>query len=275
MRLAALAVSAGPRGRALGATVADQPSRSAACRDDFEGGARLSELLDRILGEIRERLAASRAAVLEHERLDAALHALGGRLDDQPAGTHDAKASSAAVAEPSAATPTNAVGATSAEATRRSRAPRARGRARSRPKAGRGAPARQRAPRGANREAVLRVVEERPGASAREIATVSGVSGGTLYALLRTLIERGELEKRALPGGQSGYALAPSPTDADPPAPTSTPASSEASSPASPAPAPLDSTEAHDGISPPAAGASPETDVQTRSGQPLANEAER
>jgi hypothetical protein len=29
----------------------------------------VSELLERILGEIRERLAASRAAVVEHERL--------------------------------------------------------------------------------------------------------------------------------------------------------------------------------------------------------------
>src|SRR5215211_318083 len=40
-------------------------------------GARVSELLDRIQREIRERLEASRAAVLEHERLEAALHALG------------------------------------------------------------------------------------------------------------------------------------------------------------------------------------------------------
>src|SRR6266550_7081039 len=41
------------------------------------GGARVSELLDRIQREIRERLAASRGAVLEHERLEAALQALG------------------------------------------------------------------------------------------------------------------------------------------------------------------------------------------------------
>jgi hypothetical protein len=37
----------------------------------------VSELLDRIQKEIRERLQASRAAVHEHERLEAALHALG------------------------------------------------------------------------------------------------------------------------------------------------------------------------------------------------------
>jgi hypothetical protein len=37
----------------------------------------VSELLDRIQREIRERVEASRAAVHEHERLEAALHALG------------------------------------------------------------------------------------------------------------------------------------------------------------------------------------------------------
>ena len=36
----------------------------------------------------------------------------------------------------------------------------------------------------------------------------SGVSGGTLYALLRRLAEQGELAKRELPGGQTGYAPA-------------------------------------------------------------------
>jgi hypothetical protein len=36
----------------------------------------VSELLERIQSEIRERLEASRAAVREHERLEAALHAL-------------------------------------------------------------------------------------------------------------------------------------------------------------------------------------------------------
>ena len=36
----------------------------------------MSELLERIQSEIRERLEASRAAVRERERLEAALHAL-------------------------------------------------------------------------------------------------------------------------------------------------------------------------------------------------------
>jgi hypothetical protein len=71
-------------------------------------------------------------------------------------------------------------------------------------------PPRRRASRGANREAVLRVVAERPGVTTRELAAASGVKGGTLSALLRTLTQRGELDKRALPGGQTGYALAAS-----------------------------------------------------------------
>jgi hypothetical protein len=44
----------------------------------------------------------------------------------------------------------------------------------------------------------------------RELAAASGVKGGTLSALLRTLTQRGELEKGALPRGQTGYALAAS-----------------------------------------------------------------
>jgi DNA-binding transcriptional ArsR family regulator len=68
-------------------------------------------------------------------------------------------------------------------------------------------PTRARAPRGANRAAVLAVVRERPGVTAGELAAASGVTGGTLSALLRRLTEAGELEKRELPDGQTGYAV--------------------------------------------------------------------
>jgi hypothetical protein len=54
---------------------------------------------------------------------------------------------------------------------------------------------------------VLAVVRDRPGVTARELAVASGASGGTLYALLRRLTDSGELEKRELPGGQTGYAI--------------------------------------------------------------------
>ena len=69
-------------------------------------------------------------------------------------------------------------------------------------------PVRARAPRGANREAVLAVVRDRPGVTVSELAAASGITGGTLYALLRRLTDQGELAKRELPGRQTGYALA-------------------------------------------------------------------
>jgi DNA-binding IclR family transcriptional regulator len=55
---------------------------------------------------------------------------------------------------------------------------------------------------------VLSVVRERPGVTASELAAASGVKGGTLYSLLARLTAQGELAKRDLPGGQTGYALA-------------------------------------------------------------------
>jgi hypothetical protein len=68
-------------------------------------------------------------------------------------------------------------------------------------------PARPRAPRGANREAVLRTVAARPGVTLRELTAATGVRPSSLPPLLRTLTLRGELEKRRLPNGQTGYAL--------------------------------------------------------------------
>jgi hypothetical protein len=91
----------------------------------------------------------------------------------------------------------------------------------------RGAAARGRAPRGANRAAVLAVIGERPGVSARELAAASGVGGGTLYALLRTLAERREIEKQRLPSGHTGYTLATAATTAAPSGASDTPRDSD------------------------------------------------
>ena len=74
-------------------------------------------------------------------------------------------------------------------------------------------PAAKRAPRGANREAILKAVDERPGASASEIADVTKISRAVTYNTLAKLVEAGTLEKTALPGGQTGYRPA---TPADP-----------------------------------------------------------
>ena len=212
----------------------------------------VSELLDRIQREIRERLEASRAAVREHERLEAALHALGdagsratravtGRGDSARASSSSARPSSSsrkpagAAARSSkraapggakrAATADGESGATAPARRRSGAAAGGRGQRTSRggtaPAAGAkktgaaratggAAPARKRAAPGANREAVLRVIGERPGVTARELAAASQVTGGTLYTLLRRLVQEGTLEKRELPGGQTGYAIAAS-----------------------------------------------------------------
>jgi DNA-binding IclR family transcriptional regulator len=52
---------------------------------------------------------------------------------------------------------------------------------------------------------VLAAVNDRPGATAPELAAASGVKGGTLYTLLRRLVAEGALAKRDLPGGDTGY----------------------------------------------------------------------
>ena len=165
----------------------------------------MSELLDRIEKEIRERLAATRAAMLEHERLQAALHALTGAGEDAARAVRERAGGSRTRAPQAAAPPAPAVpdevGDGKAAAPSAEPAPKT-------PARKPAAPAKARAPRGANREAVLRVVGERPGVSAAEISAASGVQPNTLSSLLRTLVTKGELEKRPLPGGRAGYALA-------------------------------------------------------------------
>ncbi|WP_028060968.1 helix-turn-helix domain-containing protein [Candidatus Solirubrobacter pratensis] len=66
-----------------------------------------------------------------------------------------------------------------------------------------------RAPRDANREAILAAVRERPGASAGELAAAADMSRGVAYGQLKALTESGEIVKRELPGGVAGYAPAP------------------------------------------------------------------
>jgi hypothetical protein len=192
----------------------------------------VSELLDRIEKEIRERLAATRAAVLEHERLQAALQALTETGEEAARAVKGrvSRRSTGGGAPRSASQPSVQRVASPAETTAEpvpTAAPRARSAGQRKTPA-----ARPRAPRGANREAVLKVVGERPGVTSAELAAASGVPRGTLASLLRTLVTRGELEKRSLPGGKTGYALSST-------APADEPESAPAAEvPAAPAPEP-------------------------------------
>lgn len=138
----------------------------------------MPDLLDGIREELGARLDQLRPFVDEHRRLDAAMQA----LDD----VKPLHAGAAAASSPAKTTKPRTPNTPAAKQ-------------------------RKRAPRGANREAVLRAASQRPGATSAELAAVSGVEPNTLSALIRRLVNAGELHKRALPTGRTGYALADTP----------------------------------------------------------------
>jgi predicted HTH transcriptional regulator len=67
---------------------------------------------------------------------------------------------------------------------------------------------RRRARRGANRDAIVGVVSERPGVSAAELAGATGIARATVASTLSRLVAAGVLERVALPAGGRGYRLA-------------------------------------------------------------------
>lgn len=148
----------------------------------------MPDLIDRIRTEMSTRLAELRPLVDEHARLDAALQALGDADSHKPV--------------PVSAAPAARSGSRASKKTP--------------------ATSRPRAPRGANRLAVLRAAEDRPGATSAELATVSGVQANTLHTLLGRLVKSGELKKETLPTGRTGYAL----SRAQPEAPADSPPAS-------------------------------------------------
>jgi hypothetical protein len=130
----------------------------------------VSEFLDRLLVDVRERLAASRAAVREYERLERALAALDG------VGDGAARTGSAA---------------------RRSRGSAGVQRPRTRPE--------RSARPGVNRDRLLALVGERPGVTREELQGVTGLSAAVVAQNLRRMVRRAELREQELPGGQTGY----------------------------------------------------------------------
>jgi hypothetical protein len=156
----------------------------------------VSDLLERVHAQTRERLAELLPAAEEYERLQAALAVLDGLTP--PRGKH----SPASTAQP----PARSSGAPNdgLPARRSSRDAAA-------PPATETGDRRSRAPRGANRAAVLAAVRERPGASAGELAAAAGIARPVVYTLLNRLVERGELVRGQLPSGASGYSPAPEP----------------------------------------------------------------
>jgi hypothetical protein len=145
---------------------------------DPRGEEWMGDLVEETLRGVRARLGELAPIVAEYERLEAAYEALdgsGGR------GAGEGRLSGA-----------------STTGRRSGRARRERGRPASR---GSG----PRAMRGENKRAVYGVIAERPGVTVAEIAAMTGIAKPLIYNTTRAGVERGELEKVALPGRQSGF----------------------------------------------------------------------
>jgi DNA-binding transcriptional ArsR family regulator len=128
----------------------------------------MADLVGQIQRDIEKRLQELRPLIEEKERLEAVLAAL-------------TNGSSAAAAPRPRATTTRPA----------ARAPYAAGKGR-------------RAPRGANREAILSVVRERPGVSASEVAEITRIAKPTVHTTISQLKRKGILE----PEGSGGVKLA-------------------------------------------------------------------
>lgn len=130
----------------------------------------MADLVGQIQRDIEKRLQELRPLIEEKEQLEAVLAAL----------TNGSSAPAPAAPRPRVAT-TRPV----------SRAPYAGGK-------------RRRAPRGANREAILNVVRERPGVSAAEVADITRIAKPTVHTTISQLKRKGILE----PEGSGGVKLA-------------------------------------------------------------------
>jgi DNA-binding transcriptional ArsR family regulator len=136
----------------------------------------MADLVAQIQRDIERRLQELRPLLAEKEQLEAVLAALTN--GHAPSG---GASSGRGRARPAAAPVASDAG----------RAPYAGGR-------------RRRAPRGANREAILKVVQERPGVSAAEVAEVTKIAKPTVHTTISQLKRKGILA----PEGANGVKLA-------------------------------------------------------------------
>jgi DNA-binding transcriptional ArsR family regulator len=130
----------------------------------------MPDLVGQIQRDIEKRLQELRPLIEEKEQLEAVLAALTNGSGG-------------------AATPAPRVRVATPRST--GRAPYAGGKSR-------------RAPRGANREAILTVVRERPGVSASEVAAITRIAKPTVHTTISQLKRKGILE----PEGSGGVKLA-------------------------------------------------------------------
>lgn len=133
----------------------------------------MADLVGQIQRDIEQRLKELAPLIEEKDQLEAVLSALTGERNGV-----------AAAAPAASRARTNGNGAAT-------RAPYAGGR-------------RRRAPRGANREAILKIVERQPGVSASEVAEQTGIAKPTVHTTISQLKRKGILE----PEGANGVRLA-------------------------------------------------------------------
>lgn len=131
----------------------------------------MADLVAQIQRDIEKRLKELRPLIEEKDQLEAVLAALNGES------VANGVVASAPRARARAATP--------------ARAPYAGGKSR-------------RAPRGANREAILKIVGERPGISAAEVAEITNIAKPTVHTTISQLKRKGILEAE----GANGVRLA-------------------------------------------------------------------
>lgn len=130
----------------------------------------MADLVSQIQRDIEQRLKELRPLIEEKDQLEAVLAALNGEVVPRAAAS----------------------------------APRARARASSSERAPYAGGKSRRAPRGANREAILKLVGERPGISAAEVAEITNIAKPTVHTTISQLKRKGILE----PEGANGVRLA-------------------------------------------------------------------
>lgn len=140
------------------------------------------ELLERVLREIGDRKQAARAAYEESRRLEQALAALG---PSSRSSSRDGGGAATRRRSRPQATPGEKAGGARAS--------------------GRAGSVRSRAAPGTNRERILALVRERPGATAGEIAEATGIARSTVTTTLKRLVDVGEVVRAERPGGPAGF----------------------------------------------------------------------
>jgi hypothetical protein len=165
------------------------------------------DFLNNIHNQIRARLRELDGVQAEYDQLLAAANALGVSTRRGTTARSSRSAAPRRRARTSAAAAGRNSGSAKAPSARAARGrPRKRGATSSAPARRRATASRKRAPRGANRDAVLAALRSRPaGSSARELATRAGVGRVSTYQVLGRLESEGLVSRKERGDGPALY----------------------------------------------------------------------